>query len=100
MVDAPGKLPYGDVTADFVYLRLKGSLANEPDGYPAKDLGLWCERMKAYAAGDTPADLPQIAAPARKEPRAVFAYVIAGAKERAPLAAQALIGLTGGSPVW
>lgn len=79
-----------DATAGFVYARLQRTQEEEPEGYPGKDLDRWAERLCCWAAGDTPADLPHLGPPARKEPRRVFAYMISGAKVRAPAAAMAL----------
>lgn len=81
-----------DVTADFVYARLqKGDDAVET-AYPAKELDQWAERVKLWAKGEAPDDLP-LAAPLvkpDKQPRDIFAYFIHEGKVRAPQAAQAL----------
>lgn len=63
-----------DPTADFVYARLKGSVAEEPAGYTAEALDCWAARIGRWA-----------------EQRDCYAYVIAGAKERNPAAAMGLI---------
>jgi len=82
-----------DVTADFVYARLqKGSDAIET-AYPPDQLDAWAGRLKTWAAGGQPDDLPRVdpghvLTPA---PRDVFAYVIHEGKVRAPAAAKALI---------
>ncbi|MPY76408.1 MAG: DUF72 domain-containing protein [Alphaproteobacteria bacterium] len=61
-------------TADFTYARLMRSREEIETGYEAADLDRWAERTDAWAKrGD------------------VFLYFIAGAKLRAPAAAQALI---------
>ncbi len=61
-------------TAPFSYLRVMGTKANAPKGYPPAALARWRQRAQALAAdGD------------------VFLYFISGAKERNPLAARALI---------
>lgn len=83
---------FADVTADFVYARLqKGDDAIET-AYPAKELDQWAERVKLWAKGDAPDDLPLAAPLAKpdKQPRDVFAYFIHEGKVRAPQAAQAL----------
>lgn len=80
-----------DATADFVYARLQRTRENCATGYEAKDLDLWARRARAWEKGETPADLPHFAAPAKKSARDVFVFMIAGAKRRAPAAAQALI---------
>lgn len=82
-----------DLTGDFVYARLQRSRAEEETGYAAAELDAWAKRFKAWEAGDEPEDLPRLAEPAqsRAKPRECFVYFIAGAKERNPAAAMALI---------
>jgi len=61
-------------TAPFSYLRVMGTKASAPKGYPPAALARWRERAQALAReGD------------------VFFYFISGAKERNPHAARALI---------
>jgi len=69
--------------APFVYARLQRARADEPEGYPAAELAAWADKARAWAA-------------AGKE---VFLFFIAGAKERNPAAAQALIALLGDDAV-
>lgn len=81
-----------DVTGDFIYLRLQESRSEEPNGYSQQDITNWANRIRRWARGSAPDDLPVLAkdkAPAI--PRDCFVYVISGAKERAPAAARALI---------
>jgi uncharacterized protein YecE (DUF72 family) len=81
-----------DVTAGFVYARLQRTEEKHETGYAAADLDRWAERLRAWESGGAPADLPRLdkqAAPKTKSP--VFAYMISGAKVRAPAAAMALI---------
>jgi len=67
-----------EATADFTYARLMRSRAEVETGYPAAELGAWAKKAKGWARrGDA------------------FVYVIAGAKERAPAGAAALIGRCG-----
>ena len=81
-----------DVTADFVYARLQRSVADTETGYSEADLDRWAARAKTWAAGGTPDDLPTIGeGAAKKAKRDVFVFFIAGAKERNPAAAEALI---------
>jgi uncharacterized protein YecE (DUF72 family) len=81
-----------DITADFVYLRLQKGEDSIPTAYPAKALDAWAERLRTFAAGAAPADLPCVeATKAAAKPRDVFAYVIHEGKIRAPAAAMALI---------
>jgi uncharacterized protein YecE (DUF72 family) len=81
-----------DVTADFVYARLQNAKAMLKTGYAPAAIAAWAERARAWAGGGVPDDLPLITKPpAKAKARDVFVYMINGAKERAPAAAQALI---------
>jgi uncharacterized protein YecE (DUF72 family) len=81
-----------DVTADFVYARLQNAKATLKTGYAPAAIAAWAERARAWAGGGVPDDLPLITKPpAKAKARDVFVYMINGAKERAPAAAQALI---------
>jgi uncharacterized protein YecE (DUF72 family) len=81
-----------DITADFVYLRLQKGEDSIPTAYPPKALDAWADRLRTFAAGGAPTDLPCVeATPPAKKPRDVFAYVIHEGKIRAPAAAMALI---------
>lgn len=63
-------------TADFTYARLMRTKKAVKTGYTTRELEAWAKRAKGWAKkGD------------------VFIYFISGAKERAPAAAEALIGL-------
>jgi uncharacterized protein YecE (DUF72 family) len=83
---------YADVTADFVYARLMRSASSVKSGYTKDDLDAWARRVSSWARGERPADLGTVVGdqPAH-EPRDVCVFVIDGAKERAPAAAQALL---------
>jgi uncharacterized protein YecE (DUF72 family) len=81
-----------DITADFVYLRLQKGEDSIPTAYPPKALDAWAERLRTFAVGGAPADLPCVeATKAAAKPRDVFAYVIHEGKIHAPAAAMALI---------
>jgi uncharacterized protein YecE (DUF72 family) len=81
-----------DVTGDFIYLRLQESQSGEPVGYPQAEIVRWAKRVRQWAAGEPPDDLPVLSRDKPPEvPRDCFVYVISGAKERAPAAAMALI---------
>lgn len=85
---------FADVTADFVYARLRKAEAAEPAGYPEPDLQAWSERAKLWAQGGAPGDLPYVTNPTPpKQPRDVFIFFINGAKQRAPAAARHLLTL-------
>jgi uncharacterized protein YecE (DUF72 family) len=64
-----------DITADFVYARLRRSALDEPAGYSPEALDAWADRAREWRGGG----------------RDCFIYFINGAKIRAPAAAQALI---------
>jgi uncharacterized protein YecE (DUF72 family) len=81
-----------DTTAPFVYLRIMGTEAGHELGYSNAAQQLWAARVRAWAAGETPAGLGCIAPrEAGKTPRDVFLYVISGHKVSNPAAAMALI---------
>ena len=81
-----------DATGDFVYARLQQCQAEEPAGYPAAELDAWADRSRQWEQGRTPPDLPSVGPSGEPvRPRECFVFFIAGAKERAPAAAMALI---------
>jgi uncharacterized protein YecE (DUF72 family) len=82
-----------DVTGDFVYARLQQGKDTAATAYPPKALAEWNDRLRGWAAGGEPEDLPRVAptATAKGKPRDVFAYVIHEGKLRAPAGAMALI---------
>jgi uncharacterized protein YecE (DUF72 family) len=80
-----------DVTADFIYARIMGTAAKEKLGYPAAQLKTWAERARDWADGNSPKKSMLLASPAPKKKRDVFLFVISGAKEKNPAAAQAII---------
>src|SRR3954465_14007968 len=65
-----------DVTSDFVYLRLQKGKDTIKTGYPPKELDAWAERLKMFAKGGIPKDLPQVDPKTKPKaaPRDVFAY--------------------------
>jgi uncharacterized protein YecE (DUF72 family) len=81
-----------DITADFVYLRLQKGVDENPLCYPEDAFASWSGRLKSYAAGRLPADLPSLAtdAAAAPAPRDVFAFFITGGKVNAPFGARHL----------
>jgi uncharacterized protein YecE (DUF72 family) len=92
--DSPEHPSFADLTADFVYARLMRSRPGMETGYPEPELRQWAQRARAWAAGDEPDDLPRIgAATGPRQPRDVFVFFIAAAKERNPAAAMALLGM-------
>jgi uncharacterized protein YecE (DUF72 family) len=91
IVDSDKQALHGDLTAGFVYARLQRNAADAPEGYDGAALDAWAARIAAWRDGKPVADLPLLAAPASPEPRPCFIYCIAGDKDRAPDAAQALL---------
>lgn len=87
-----------DVTADFVYARLQTGDDAVPTAYPPGELDAWAGRLKAWADGGAPPDLPLVdpAADPPRDARDVFAFIIHEAKVRAPAGAMALIERCGG----
>ena len=81
----------GDVTADFVYARIMGTQAKEKLGYPPATLKKWAARAHDWEKGESPKKELLMAAAAPKKQRDVFLFVISGAKEKNPAAAQAII---------
>jgi uncharacterized protein YecE (DUF72 family) len=88
-----------DRTVDFAYLRCKNLLSAEPTGYPPDGIERIAGLCRAWAAGEAPEGLPYAGKPAdsRGQGGEVFAFMINGAKERAPAAAMALAGSVEGS---
>ena len=82
-----------DVAADFIYARLQKSAASLDAGYAPGALDQWRDRALSWARGEQPADLPYVSgkSPEARGARDVFIFFIAGAKERNPAAARALI---------
>jgi uncharacterized protein YecE (DUF72 family) len=66
-------------TAGFVYCRLKGARSEEPEGYSPAELDRIAQRARSWAAAG----------------REVFLFMIDGAKERAPAAAEAVLARLG-----
>lgn len=91
VVEKDGPPDMADTTAPFVYLRLQDTQDGVESGYPADALDRWASRLRVYAEGAVPDDLPILGDPPRQANRDVFVYMIAGAKHRAPAAALALI---------
>ncbi|WP_412051814.1 DUF72 domain-containing protein [Hoeflea sp. Naph1] len=83
---------FADVTSDFVYARLQRGSDDIPTCYPPEDIDLWAQRLKTYAAGAAPDDLPLTAGSRKVDatPRDVFAFFITGGKVNAPAGAMAL----------
>ncbi len=84
---------FADEAADFVYARLQTGSDEVATAYPEPELDAWADRLKTWAAGGAPADLPRIdkaAVPSARQ-RDVFAFIIHEGKVNAPHGAMALI---------
>lgn len=88
----PDRTPIGDRTADFAYCRLQEMRPDCPTGYPPDELDRLRRICESWARGHAPDGLPYRGdrADSRDRPGDVFAFMINGAKERAPAAAMAL----------
>ncbi len=82
-----------DLTTDFVYARLQTGSDEIETAYPPAELDAWADRLKTWAAGGAPPDLPLVDAghAAPQTPRDVYAFIIHEGKVRAPAGAMALI---------
>jgi uncharacterized protein YecE (DUF72 family) len=83
-----------DATGPFIYSRIMRTRSELPQGCTDAELDALAASARAWQGGGMPAGLPLVEpdAPAGSAPRDVFMFFISGAKERAPAAAQALIG--------
>ena len=88
-----------DVTSDIVYARLQCGADDIETAYAPEDLDVWARRLRSFADGGRPDDLPAVDAtdPPRK-PRDVYAFVIHEGKVRAPAGARALLERVGEAP--
>jgi len=84
-----------DVTANFVYTRLQKGSDDIPTCYTEPDMNAWADRLKTWAAGDVPVDLPVVdnVRKVKTQPRDVFAFFIHEGKVNAPQGAMAMADL-------
>jgi hypothetical protein len=68
-----------------------GTTAKEKLGYPPAMLRTWAQRARDWEKGASPKASLLLTQPAPKKKRDVFLFVISGAKEKNPAAAQAII---------
>ena len=94
VADTAGKWPQvGDITADFIYIRLHGDEELYRSAYIEPVLTRWAQRMRAWADGGEPRGIERIsreAAPAAG-PREVFCYFDNTDKVEAPANARRLM---------
>lgn len=98
VADTAGRWPeVGDVTADFMYLRLHGAQQLYASGYSDEQLATWAGRIRAWAAGGMPDDVARLsddAAPVAPR-RDVFCFFDNTMKTHAPENAQKLVRTLG-----
>jgi uncharacterized protein YecE (DUF72 family) len=80
-----------DLAGTLVYARLQNAAAEVPTGYTESELDQWAMRARDWEAGKPVAGAPLLTSEAPPQDRPVYIYMINGAKERAPEAAQAMI---------
>ena len=82
-----------EITADFVYARLRRCVSSEPTGYSAAAMQGWIDCARAWSRGEQPSALSSVRSDGGPAPgpREVFVFFINGAKERAPAAARAFL---------
>jgi uncharacterized protein YecE (DUF72 family) len=105
VADTAGRWPLvGDVTADFLYLRLHGEKQLYTAGYGDRSLDRWGARIRAWESGAMPEDIPRVVLDAGSSStrRDVFCYLDnTDGKLRAPTDAKRLmrkLGLAPGIP--
>ncbi|AKM06275.1 DUF72 domain-containing protein [Pelagerythrobacter marensis] len=87
-----GRVPIADRTAGFAYLRCQKMQPECETGYDRADLDRIAGMCRAWSGGSAPQGLAYAAEPTDSQDYGgdVFAFMINGAKERAPAAAMAL----------
>ena len=101
VADTAGKWTFfEDTTSDFVYVRLHGDTELYVSGYTPAALQSWARKLRAWAAGRTPAGA-RLMAPRprpRSQGREVFVYFDNDAKVHAPFDAMSLARQLGMEP--
>ncbi|WP_407571379.1 DUF72 domain-containing protein [Deinococcus altitudinis] len=101
VADAAGLYPLiEEGTTDFMYVRLHGSQALYSSGYTRPELQDWERRIRAWSAGNAPADMRTVNGPPRLSgPQDVYVYFDNDIGAHAPADAATLRGLLGlGNP--
>ena len=85
-------ISFGVAPACLAYAVGMRTTLDQQSGYAPEQIATWAQRLRTWAGGSEPLDLPRLTAgrPPR-QPRDVFAFFINGAKIRNPAAAMALI---------
>ena len=93
VADTAAKWPFiEDVTSDFVYVRLHGDEKLYVSGYSDAALRQWARKIRAWAAGRTPASARRLGprVPTAQGGRDVYVYFDNDVKVRAPFDAMSL----------
>jgi len=91
VIEDSGEAPLrGDLSAGFVYARIKRSQARLREGLPCPVQQRWAVRAQHWSRGETVDELPTLAEPAPPRPREVYLLCIGAGKVRNPAAAMAL----------
>ena len=102
VAETAGRWPLlGDVTADFVYVRLHGDKELYRSGYGPAALARWARRIQSWHLGSEPVDLAKVTypQPLRSVPRDVYCFFDnTDVKLRAPHDAQSLMRKLGQQP--
>jgi uncharacterized protein YecE (DUF72 family) len=97
VADTAGRFPLlGDVTADYIYIRLHGDETLYQSGYTSSALRKWEGRVRRWADGSAAEDLPlaSSAPPKQRARRDVYCYFDnTDVKLRAPIDARSLMSL-------
>ena len=80
-----------DLTGALVYVRLQSAVEDQPTGYSETELDQWAVRARDWEAGKAASGASLLTSEGPRQNQPVFVYMINGAKERAPAAAQAMI---------
>ncbi|MBL8558005.1 MAG: DUF72 domain-containing protein [Hyphomonadaceae bacterium] len=92
VADSPDYPMISNPTTDFMYARLQATQAKRKTGYAPAMLDSWAKIAKGWAAGEAPTTVEYVGdCKGDGVKRDVFIYMIAGAKERNPAAAMALL---------
>lgn len=94
VADTAGRFPeFGDVTADFVYLRLHGATRLYQSRYTSAQLDDWAARLRQWSRGRQPRAGPRIAPqpPPAQRARDVYCFFDNTDKRQAPRNAKTLL---------
>ncbi len=102
VAETAGRWPLvGDVTADFLYVRLHGDRQLYTAGYGDRALERWARRIRTWEAGGMPQDIPCVlpGQGCSRTPRDVFCYFDnTDGKLRAPVDARSVLRKLGVKP--